>query len=69
MNIVPRPNRGYRRGWLERLVHLQLAVGDLRLTETPAADEPTWPAQVIRAGTVLAGLGGLLLINWLRRRL
>jgi hypothetical protein len=69
MNNVARPSRGHRGGWLARLVQLQLTVGELGRRETPGGDEPTWPAHMIRAGTVLAGLSGLLLVTWLRRRL
>jgi hypothetical protein len=66
---VTKPRREHRHDWLAHLVQLQLAIGDLRIQESPAAGEPTWPAHVIRAGVVLAAVSGLVLFTWLRRRL
>jgi hypothetical protein len=58
-----------RRDWLAHLVRMQLAVGAMGQRPPPAADEPAWPARLMRAGTVLAAVGGLALFIWLRRRL
>jgi hypothetical protein len=69
MKDVTRPSGGHWYGWLALLVHLQLTLGSMWHQDISAADEPRWPAQLIRAGTVLAAASGLLLGVWLRRRL
>lgn len=69
MKDVTTPSERHGHGWLAALVQLQLTLGGVWHQDISAANEPRWPAQLIRAGTVLAAASGLLLGAWLRRRL
>ena len=64
-----RTGAGRWESWLARLLQAQMFVRGGGVSDVAPADEDTWPARLIRAGVGLAGVGGLVLASWLRRRL
>jgi hypothetical protein len=55
--------------WAARLVRVQLAVSGLAARVESPATEERWPARLLQAGTALIGVGGALVVTWMRRRL